>query len=189
MDAANLAAAEQPRVTFDRVLAELRDHHFAVLSTVGEDGTPHAAGVTYGTAYNGRELVLYVMTRRHLRKARDIADHPQVALVVPIAHRVLRFLPPATIQLHGQAQILDWTDAAGTRVFQGFWLGRRILAGYRASHRRGERRICFLKITVDPVITTYLVGVRAWELRRRMERGAGRVLIPTDLSLAPRQPR
>lgn len=168
------------RVTFDLVRTELRTHHFAVLSTVDDDGAPHAAGVTYGTATAGSELVLYVMTRRHLRKARDIARQPHVALVIPIEHRLLRFLPPATIQLHGRAEILDWTDAAGTAVFQSFWLGRRILAAYRASHRRGERRICFLQITIDPVIATYMVGVSPWELRRRMERGTARVLAPTD---------
>jgi general stress protein 26 len=178
--AVTLAAAGQPRVTFDRVLAELRNHHFAVLSTVDEDGTPHAAGVTYGSAYAGRELVLYVMTRRHLRKAREISRDPRVALVVPVEHRILRFLLPATIQLHGRAEILDWTDEAGSDVFRGFWLGRRILAAYQAAHRRGETRICFLKIVVDPVITTYMVGVSVWELRRRMERGAARVLVPTD---------
>jgi hypothetical protein len=176
----NGEASEQPRVTFERVLAALHNHHFAVLSTVDEDGTPHAAGVTYGTAYAGRDLMLYVMTRRHLRKARDISRDPRVALVVPIEHRVLRFLPPATIQVHGRAEILDWTDDAGTDVFRGFWLGRRILAAYQAAQRRGETRICFLKIVVDPVITTYMVGVSAWELRHRMERGAARVLVPTD---------
>jgi uncharacterized protein YhbP (UPF0306 family) len=174
-------SAEQLRVTFDLVLAELRKHHFATLSTVDDDGTPHAAGVTYGTAYAGQGLVLYVMTRRHLRKARDIAERPQVALVVPIERRILRFLPPATIQLHGRAEILDWADGAGTDVFRGFWLGRRILTAYRASHRRGETRICFLNIAVDPVITTtYMLGFSAWELRHRMERGAGRVLVPTE---------
>src|SRR5215207_6311732 len=152
------AAAEQPRVTFDLVLAELRKHHFATLSTVADDGTPHAAGVTYGTAYAAEGLVLYVMTRRHLRKARDIVRRSQVALVVPIERRFLRFLPPATIQLHGRAEILDWADEAGTNIFRGFWLGRRILKAYRASHRRGETRMCFLKIIVDPVITTYMVG-------------------------------
>jgi nitroimidazol reductase NimA-like FMN-containing flavoprotein (pyridoxamine 5'-phosphate oxidase superfamily) len=179
MDASHLAAAEHPRVRFDHVLSALRNHHFAVLSTT-EDGTSHAAGVTYGTAYAGRELVLYVMTRRHLRKARDIAGNPRVALVVPIEHRVMRFLPPATIQLHGRAEILDWTDEAGTAVFRGFWLGRRIMAAYHASHRRGESRICFLRITVDPVIATYLVGVSIWELRHRIERGTARARVPTE---------
>lgn len=181
MNASGLAATTS-RVTFDRVLSELRNHHFAVLSTVNGQGTPHAAGVTYGTAYAERELVLYVMTRRHLRKARDIAGDPRVALVVPVQHRVLRFLPPATIQLHGHAEILDWTDHTGSHIFQGFWLGRRILAAYRAAFRRGERRICFLKIAIDPVITTYMVGVTAWELRRGMERGAAQVLLPTRSS-------
>jgi general stress protein 26 len=182
MNASGRAATKPPRVTFDRVLSELRNHHFAVLSTVNGEGIPHAAGVTYGTAYAEREFVLYVMTRRHLRKARDITSDPRVALVVPIQHRVLRFLPPATIQLHGHAEILDWTDHTGSHVFQGFWLGRRILAAYRAAFRRGERRICFLKIVIDPVITTYMVGVTAWELRRGVERGAAQVLVPTGRS-------
>ena len=35
-------------------------------------------------------------------------------------------------------------------------------------------------ITIDPVITTYMVGFSAWELRRRMERGAARVLVSTS---------
>jgi hypothetical protein len=82
--------------------------------------------------------------------------------------------------LHGRAEILDWTDAAGTEVFSHFWMGRRILEAYRASHRRGETRICFLKITPDPVVSTYMVGYRIWEVRRRMESGAATVVIPPE---------
>lgn len=136
--------------------------------------------MTYGTAYAGRNLVLYVMTRRHLRKAPDISRDPRVALVVPIEHRVLRFLPPATIQLHGRAENLGLDGRPGTDVFRGFWLRRRILAAYQAAQRRGDTRICFLEIVVDPVISTYMVGVSAWELRRRIEWGATRMLVPTD---------
>jgi hypothetical protein len=55
-------------------------------------------------------------------------------------------------------EILDWTDEDGTDVFRRFWMGRRILEGYRASHRRGETRICFLRITPDPLVSTYMVG-------------------------------
>ena len=50
------------------------------------------------------------------------------------ARRLLWFLPPRTIQLHGQAQIVDWTDEEGTDVFGRFWMGRRILKAYRESH-------------------------------------------------------
>ena len=91
-------------------------------------------------------------------------------------------------QLHGRAEILDWTDEEGTDVFRRFWLGRRILEAYQASHRRGETRICFLRITPDPLVSTYMVGCRVWELRRRMESGAGKVVIPPG-SPSSRTPR
>jgi hypothetical protein len=76
---------------------------------------------------------------------------------------------------------LGWTDEEGTAVFRRFWMGRRILEAYQASHRRGETRICFLKITPDPVISTYMVGYSAWELRSHMESGAAKVAIPPKL--------
>jgi Pyridoxamine 5'-phosphate oxidase len=168
----------QQRVTLELVLKQLRRHNFAVLSTSSDEGIPDSAGVNYGVARPGRDLATYVMTRRHLKKARNIAQTPNVSLVIPLARRVLWFLPPPTMQLHGRAEILDWTDAEGTEVFSHFWMGRRILAAYRASHRRGENRICFLKITPNPVITTYMVGTSIWDLTKRMESGAAKVVIP-----------
>jgi general stress protein 26 len=165
-------------VTFEKVLRQLRKQHFLVLATVSDDGRPHAAGVNYGVSRPDRDLALYVMTRTHLQKARHIARNPNVSLVVPLTRRFLWFLPPPTIQLHGRAEILDWTDEEGTAVFRRFWIGRRILEAYQASHRRGEARICFLKITPDPAITTYMVGSSIWTLTSRMESGAGKVVIP-----------
>lgn len=167
-------------VTFELVLAHLRNSHFAVISTSDDDGTPHSAGVNYGVSRPEGELAIYVMTRRHLRKARNITQNPNVSLVVPLPRRLLWFLPPATIQLHGRAEIVDWTDEDGTDVFRRFWMGRRILSGYRGFHRRGETRICFLKITLDPVIHTYLVGASIWRVRKRLESGTAIVVIPRE---------
>ena len=167
------------RVTGELVISQLRKRDFAVLSTVSEERRPHSAGVNYGVSRPGRDLAIYVMTRRHLQKARDIAVNPAVSLVVPLMRRLLWFLPPATIQLRGRAEILDWTDEDGTDVFRRFWMGRRILEAYRASHRRGETRICFLKVTPDPLVCTYMVGYSIWEVRRRMESGAAKVIIPS----------
>lgn len=160
------------------ILRHLRTQHFAVLSTVGEDRQPSSAGVSYGTSLPNHELILYVMTRRHLQKARNITQNPQVSLVVPVRRRLLWFLPPATIQLRGRAEILEASDEGGRAVFESFWLGRRILASYRAMERRGETRICFLKITPDPVAHSYMVGSNVVSLMRHMEAGAGKVALP-----------
>jgi hypothetical protein len=168
------------RVTFDLVLRHLRGRNFAVLSTVSPENTPHSAGVNYGVSQPGRDLVIYVMTRTHLRKARHIARNPSVALLVPLTRRLLWFLPPPVIQLRGRAELLTWTDAEGTEAFRRFWMGRRILKAYQQSHRRGETRICFVKITPDPVVHTYMVGYTIWQLRKRMESGAATVPIPPE---------
>jgi hypothetical protein len=106
----------EQRVTFEVVLGHLRRRDFAV----GNECTPHAAGVNYGVSRPGRDLVIYVMTRTHLQKARNIAQNPDVSLVVPLTRRLLWFLPPPTIHLHGRAQIVDWTDEEGTDVFSRF---------------------------------------------------------------------
>jgi hypothetical protein len=157
-----------------------------VLSTISPESTPHSVGVNYGVSRPNRAFVLYVMTRRHLQKARNIPQNPNVSLVVPLTRRLLWFLPPPTIQVHGRAEIVDWTDEEGTNVFRGFWMGRRILEAYRERHRRGETRICFLKITPDPVIYTYMVGYSIWQLRKRMESVAAQVVIPPEYRpLAP----
>jgi hypothetical protein len=151
-----------------------------VLSTVDESGRPQSAGVSYGLSPPGQRLALYVMTRIHLAKARNIARNPRVAVVVPVSRRLLWFFPPATIQLQGAADILVWDDEAGMAVFRDFWLGRRILKAYAAMRRRGETRICLLRIVPDPLIHTYMVGRGLWEISRDMEAGAGASTVPVE---------
>lgn len=154
----------------------LRREHFAVLSTADTMGRPASAGVTYGLTASGSAM--FVMTRRYLQKARNIAVNGDVVLVVPVPRLLLQQAPPATIQLRGRAGILDWTDPQGREVFAGFWLGRRILTSYQQLQDRGETRVCFLRIDLDPVIRTYLVGSSLWRVRSRMEAGAATVQRP-----------
>ncbi len=168
-------------VSVARVKRELCRRNFAVLATASDNGRPHAAGVNYGVSGADQNLIIYVMTRSHLQKARDIARNPQVALVIPLRRWLLWFLPPATIQLRGQAEILDGADANGVAVFQRFWMGRRILRAYDAERQRGETRICFLKIVLDPTISTYMVGASILHIRSHMEAGAARVTLPAAL--------
>ena len=76
---------------------------------------------------------------------------------------------------------LDWTDEEGTNVFRRFWMGRRILTAYEKSRqRRGETGVCFLKITLDPLIRTYAVGYSIWDIWRHMETAGATVPIPVE---------
>lgn len=167
-------------MTFELVLGHLRKQSFAVLSTTDEEGKPYSAGVNYGVSERGSAISIFVMTRRHLKKARNVSRNSRVSLVVPLTRRLLWFLPPATLQLSGQAKILDWTDDEGREAFRKFWIGRRILKAYEESYRSGETRICFLKITPDPVINTYLVGSNIWQLRNHLGSGAAKVVDPRE---------
>jgi Pyridoxamine 5'-phosphate oxidase len=95
------------RVTAELVLRHLEQRHFAVLSTISRENRPHSTGVNYGVSRPGRNLALYVMTRTHLQKARNIAQNPNVSLVVPLTSRLLWFLPPPVI--HCTAGPRSWT--------------------------------------------------------------------------------
>ena len=163
-------------LTYDVVLKVLRKRSYAVLCTVDEYGKPHSVGVDYGVAADGRAI--YVMTRRHLKKARNIAANPYVAMTVPITRRLLWFLPPPSIQFQGKAEILERTDLDGIATFKSFFVGRRILAMYDEFVRRGETRVCFLRLVPEAWISTYMVGHSIFELMRRMEVGAAKVEIP-----------
>jgi hypothetical protein len=163
-------------ITYAKVLREIGRQHFAVLSTSDAAGIPASAGVTYGLARSG--VTIYVMTRRHLQKARNITANYEVSLVIPIPRKLVWTLPPATIQLRGQAEIVGWTDAEARGVFSGFWLGRQILNSYEQLRERGETRICFLRIDLDPVIHTYMVGTSVWQARSRMDSASAAVVRP-----------
>lgn len=166
----------QHALAYPAVLRILRRQHFAVLATADAAGQPASAGVTYALAPSG--TVLYVMTRRHLQKARNIATNNKVSLVIPLPRRMVGLIPPATIQLHGEASILDWTDTDARAVFSSFLLGRQIIKSYEAQHARGESRICFLHIELAREIRTYMVGKSIWQIRSNMESGAATVTRP-----------
>lgn len=170
--AADVTSAHRAKVSAEALRGQIRSQHFAILATTGTDGSADSAGVSYAAVVESGQLVLYVMTRRHLRKARDIARQPRVSLVIPIRRRLLWFMPPATVQLRGEAELLPQDDQRGTLAFQGFFVGRRILAAYRAMRLRGDDRICFVRITLDATARSYMVGTSLWQVIRRMEAGA-----------------
>lgn len=165
--------------TFEALMAALRKRSFAVLATADARGRPQAAGVVYAIAREG--AAFYVMTRTHLQKARNVAENPNISLVVPLTRRVLGFLPPPTIQFQGSAEILPRDHAEGIETFASFLLGRVILREYAALERRGETRVCFLRIRPGPAMFAYAFRTPLWRLiGGGMQRGAARVEVPTE---------
>ena len=83
----------------------LREQFIAVVSTVGQDGSPHSATVFFWindvvhTDFN-----LYFVTRRHTRKYKDIAQDPRVAVVVGANFE------PVTVQIEGEAELVEAQD-------------------------------------------------------------------------------
>jgi uncharacterized protein YhbP (UPF0306 family) len=170
-------------LTYEVVLKQLRKRSFAVLSTADESGRPHAVGVEYGVSPKGDSI--YVMTRRQLKKVRNISANSHVAVTVPLTRRLLWFLPPPSIQFQGMAEILDQTDEEGIRTFNSFFMGRRILRMYEEFARRGETRVCFIRIVPAAEMSTYMVGHSIFELMRRMEVGIGKVGVPPQYRPQP----
>ena len=88
------AGLDSHRVTLDQVVKQLRKRDFGVLSTADLQGRPHAVGVLYGVSPPGTSLAIYVMTRSHLRKARNIAANPNLSEArVPVAEPLGRERP------------------------------------------------------------------------------------------------
>ncbi|MGO9157839.1 pyridoxamine 5'-phosphate oxidase family protein [Mycobacterium sp.] len=69
---------------FNAVERALRHQTFGTLSTLSEQGRPHATGVVYAVSPKGKPLILYVTTRTTTRKVRNVRAHPDVAFVVPV---------------------------------------------------------------------------------------------------------
>src|SRR5262249_36611459 len=165
-------------LTFEDLIQRLRRRHFGVLSTADAQGRPQAAGIVYAVSHERTDF--YAMTRTHLQKARNLVVTPHVALVVPLIHLAVPFLPPPCIQFQGTAQILDRSDASGRAAFESFLLGGTICRAYRELERRGETRVCFVRIRPGPVMFAYAVPTPLWRLVADMERGAAKVVVPVE---------
>ena len=117
-------------ISFDDVERALRRQTFGTLSTLTEQGTPHATGVVYAVSAPDEPVMLYVTTRTTTRKVRNIRAHADVAFVVPVPRRFVPAFPPRAIQFLGTATVVDADDEGANRAFESSWFLRRILATY-----------------------------------------------------------
>ncbi len=165
--------------SFDIVERELRRHTFGTLSTLTEQGRPHATGVVYAVSEPGTPLALYVTTRTTTRKVRNIQAHPDIAFVVPVPHRLIPLFPPSAIQFQGAASIVSSQNDDAVRAFNSSWFLRRILSTeHRIVAQGGD--LCFIRIRPDPTVFTYALGMSPFANMRRPRQAVGRVAIPKD---------
>ena len=91
---------------FNAVERAMRHQMFGTLSTLSEQGRPHATGVVYAMSPHGEPLILYVTTRTTTRKVRNVRAHPDVAFVVPVPRRLIPGFPPRAVQFQGTATVV-----------------------------------------------------------------------------------
>lgn len=103
------------RGDFAAVESALRSRSFGTLSTLSEQGRPHATGVVYAVSPPAAALALYVTTRSTTRKVRNIRARADVAFVVPVPRRLLKIFPPSAIQFQGTAEVLSHDDHEAVR--------------------------------------------------------------------------
>jgi nitroimidazol reductase NimA-like FMN-containing flavoprotein (pyridoxamine 5'-phosphate oxidase superfamily) len=191
----NLRPAENrvSRLSFERVEKELRKRSFGILSTVSKSGRAQSSGVVYGVSPASAPFAIYLITERYTVKVRNIATNPNVSFLVPLFRGVLSFVPPASIQLHGSAKILETNDETALQTFRGSFLLRMMLDEDSSGVSAEQSDTCFVRIQPDSVVNTYGVGFFSLAIRATLGRGwskgansFGAVNVPAELYLLPR---
>jgi general stress protein 26 len=144
-----------PDDRYRRVMDLVRKRSFCTLATSSAAQRPHVAGVLYA-AVDGR---LYVNTVRGSRKARNIAENPNVAVCIPV--RRLPVGPPSTVQFQATAEVLAIDDPEIVRLLDAGKL--------KAITSHGELDVpddCFVRITPVGRIATYGIGMPLHKLMR-----------------------
>jgi hypothetical protein len=164
-------------IRFEDVERELRRRTFGTLSTLTEQGAPHATGVVYAVAARDEPLALYVTTRTTTRKVRNIRAHSEVAFVVPVPRPLLPAFPPRAIQFLGTATVVPGKHNGAVQAFSSSWFLRRILATeHRIVSEGGD--LCFIRIRPEGRLFTYGMGMSVLDNLRRPRQAIGRVAIP-----------
>ena len=143
---------------FEYIEHKLRSKTFGILSTVSKEGRPHSIGVVYAVSPPGRPFCIYLITRPVLKKARNIAQNPNVSFVVPFPQYLLRLLPQSCIQFQGSAKIIGIDDSEAAEAFE-----RSIVLRRSKQHSLSLGASIFIRIVPDEKIFSF--GISAGALK------------------------
>jgi len=157
----------RPNPRPEQITKAIARRSFCTLATVSAKSRPHVAGVLYVVEEN----VLYVSTLRTSRKARNISENPRVFVCIPV--RRLPVGPPATVQFSATAELLAPESPDIARLVG---MGRlKTITGH------GELDLpdgCLLRITPEPTLHTYGLGLSLRQLMRDPLNSGGSVKLP-----------
>jgi hypothetical protein len=99
----------------------------------------------------------------------------RTTLVVPFPHRMLGFVPANCVTFRGHTEVVPLSDEHGRRAFTR----RRILRD-NMKWLKGSDAL-FLKLTPDPKVNCYGLGISLREIRRNHTAGGYSVTIPASV--------
>jgi nitroimidazol reductase NimA-like FMN-containing flavoprotein (pyridoxamine 5'-phosphate oxidase superfamily) len=160
---------------FELVEDYLRKKDFGILGTVSNDGRPHSTGILYAVSPPGEKFYLYVITGKNYKKTKNILKNPNVSIVIPFPHHILRFVPAPCIQFQAKAEIVERTDEGIRVCFQRNRILRKTL-----KQAYEDENIVFLKIIPDKTIFGHGIGMSMYELRKDETRGSFKTIVPAE---------
>ncbi len=154
---------------------QIRKKTFGILTTLNQDGTPHTTGILYAVSAPPSQFSLYFLTSKKYKKVRNIKKNPQVSFIIPFPHYCLRFLPSGTVTFYGKAKLIPLDTPEISELFQS----KRILRLISMEVKQGTNEsLTFLKMTPNPKVLCFGVGISAMKLRKNHAKGAYSVIIP-----------
>ena len=162
--------------TFEQVEAAVRARTFGVFTTIDTKGRPHSTGVLYGVAPATSPFALFILTLDTYVKTRNVRANPNTSLVVTIPHRILSFVPASCVTFRGVTDVLEVTDPDGREAFAQSRILRDNIAALEGLP--GGAGAVFLRLTPDPKVLCYGVGIPLLQMRKHRAHLNYRVTIP-----------
>jgi hypothetical protein len=124
-----------------------------------------------------KPFALYSIVGANYAKVRNIKRNPNVSLVVTFPHYWVRFAPASYVMFRGTAEILPDNDSDGRWAMSQTRIGRMNL---QTEAELIGTELVYIKMTPEPTVFCYGVGIGLMELRRDLETAMYKVTIPED---------
>lgn len=162
-------------LSFEQVENHIRKKDFGILGSISNDGKPHLTGILYAVSPQEEKFILYIITGKNYKKTKNITKNPDVSLVIPFPHHILRLIPAPCIQIQAKAEIIPRTNEEARNCFRRNRILRKTL-----KQAYEDENIVFLKVIPEKTIFGHGIGMRLSELRKDETKGSFKSIIPDN---------